>query len=77
VELAVLEAARRQGIAQALHDTLLAQVQQPKLALSTQVNNTAALAFYAKNGYRTLVNSVVFTPGLVSYTILGKELSRV
>jgi ADP-ribose pyrophosphatase YjhB (NUDIX family)/GNAT superfamily N-acetyltransferase len=77
VELAVLEAARRQGMAQALHDALVAGVQQPRLALSTQVNNTAALAFYAKNGYRTLVGSVIFTPGLVSYTILGKELARV
>ncbi len=76
VELGVLKAARQQGIAQALHGALLKTVTAPKIALSTQVNNTAALEFYRKNGYRTLLDSVVFTPGLVPYTILGKELPR-
>ena len=77
VELGVIKAVRRQGIAQALHDALLKTVTLPKIALSTQVNNTAALEFYRKNGYQTLLDSVVFTPGLVPYTILGKELPRV
>ncbi len=75
VELAVLGSARRKGVAQALHDALLKTVRQHKVALSTQVNNTAALAFYAKNGYTTLLKPVVFTAGLTPYTILGKELT--
>jgi GNAT superfamily N-acetyltransferase len=76
VELAVLEVARRNGIAQALHDALLQTVTLPKVALSTQLNNTPALEFYRKNGYKTLLDSVVFTPGLMPYTILGKELKQ-
>ncbi|MEY4529968.1 MAG: hypothetical protein RLZZ156_689 [Deinococcota bacterium] len=75
VELAVLQAAQRQGIAQSLHDALLQNVTHPKVVLSTQVNNRPALEFYRKNGYKTLLDSVVFTPGLVSYTILGKQLA--
>ncbi len=77
VELGVLEAARRQGVAQALHDALLQQVKQPRVALSTQINNIAALEFYRKNGYQTLLEQIEFTPGQVFYTILGKELLRI
>jgi 8-oxo-dGTP diphosphatase len=77
VELGVLAGARRQGMAQALHDALLQTATLPTVVLSTQVNNTAALEFYKKNGYSTLLESLVFTPGLIPYTILGKSLTRV
>lgn len=73
VELAVLESARRHGIAQALHDLLLQPVQQPQVVLSTQINNMAAIAFYRQNHYRTLLERIVFTPSYAPYIILGKQ----
>lgn len=72
IEFAVLEPFRRHGLGQALHDAVLKNVQQPNIALSTQVTNKAALGFYAKNGYTKLLDSIEFTPGLTPYSILSK-----
>ncbi len=76
VEIAVLRSHRQRGAASAMLEFLTKDLPHARAALSTQVSNAAAKAFYAKRGWHTLVPSMVFAPGQEPYTILGRSLNR-
>jgi 8-oxo-dGTP pyrophosphatase MutT (NUDIX family)/GNAT superfamily N-acetyltransferase len=75
-EIGVLRAHRQRGVASAMLEYLTRDLPHARAALSTQVSNAAARAFYAKHGWHTLVSSMIFAASHEPYTILGRELKR-
>jgi ADP-ribose pyrophosphatase YjhB (NUDIX family)/GNAT superfamily N-acetyltransferase len=76
VEIGVLKAHRQRGIASSMLEFLIRDLPHARAALSTQLSNTAARAFYAKHGWHALVQSMIFASGQEPYTILGRTLNR-
>jgi ribosomal protein S18 acetylase RimI-like enzyme len=74
MELGVMRAARRQGIAQALVNELLARQTHPRVLLSMQSDNRTGLAFYRATGWTTLVAQMSFGMGYLPYDILLHEV---
>lgn len=70
-ELAVLPAARRTGVGTALHDTLLGATERPAAVLSTRADSADALGFYARRGWRRLLDDVRFPGNDAGWVILG------
>ena len=74
VELHVRPSCRRRGIGRRLHDMLLEGLDSRTAVLSTQVDNTAAIALYEGRGWRKILEPIVFGPDYPPYRIMGKEL---
>jgi ribosomal protein S18 acetylase RimI-like enzyme len=70
MELGVIRAARRQGIAEALVAALLARQPHPQALLSMQSDNKGALAFYQATGWHTVAPQMSFGSGFAPYDIL-------
>lgn len=75
VELHVRPEYRRRGLGGALHDELLRGLDSPTAVLSTQIDNTPALALYGGRGWKVIVSEMRFSPGGVPYSILGLDLA--
>jgi GNAT superfamily N-acetyltransferase len=76
MELGIVRAARRQGIAQVLVDALLAQQRHPHALLSTQSENRSALAFYLATGWQVVAPKMSFGLGFASYDILWHPVTH-
>lgn len=74
IELAVLPAYRRRGIGRALLAGLLCGRRQTRAALSTQANNTPARSLYTAEGWRVLIDPMVFGTDVPDYVVLGRDL---
>jgi ribosomal protein S18 acetylase RimI-like enzyme len=55
VELGVHPSQRRRGLGGLLHDELLARAARPTAVLETDVDNDAAIAFYERRGWETII----------------------
>lgn len=75
VELHVRPRYRRRGLGTALHDDLLSGLESPTAVLSTQTDNDPALALYRERGWQVIVPEMRFSPGGVTYCILGLDLA--
>ncbi len=74
MELGVIRAARRRGIAQALVAELLARQPHPRALLSMQSDNLTGLAFYRATGWRTILEKMSFGVGFLPYDIMLHEV---
>jgi ribosomal protein S18 acetylase RimI-like enzyme len=72
MELGVIRAARRRGVAEALVDALLAGGGHPQALLSTQSDNRSALAFYRATGWQVVAPRMSFGAGFAPYDILWR-----
>jgi ribosomal protein S18 acetylase RimI-like enzyme len=75
VELHVRRALRRRGIGGALHDALLDGLESRTAVLSTQSDNSPALALYLGRGWQVVLEDIRFAPGGRPYYILGLDLA--
>jgi ribosomal protein S18 acetylase RimI-like enzyme len=73
-ELAVLPQWRRQGLGRRLINALLDDLPHQRAVLSTQCDNTVALALYRSLGWFTIIERMLFSLAGPEYTILGYEL---
>lgn len=73
VELGVHPDCRREGVATALHDAILADVQHETAVLTTGVDNAAAHAFYDELGWIHVWEPFRFEGGR-PMTVLGKPV---
>ncbi|MBA3822847.1 MAG: hypothetical protein H0X24_02945 [Ktedonobacterales bacterium] len=76
MELGIIRAARRQGIAEALVGAVLAQQPHPQALLSTQSDNRGALAFYLATGWHVVAPRMSFGLGFAPYDILWRPVMR-
>ena len=74
VELHVRPELQRRGIGGRLLDTILEALESPTALLSTQVDNTRALALYRGRGWRIVHEEIRFTPDGRAYHVLGREI---
>ena len=70
MELGIVRSARRHGIAEALVKGLLTQQGHPQALLSTQSDNSGALAFYLATGWHIVAPKMSFGFGFAPYDIL-------
>ena len=75
VELMVDRARRRRGLGRALHDHLLGDHVGPAV-LSTQVDNTEALALYRALGWQVVVPEIDLGGGDRAYCVLAVDVGR-
>lgn len=75
-ELAVVRAARGQGIGGALHDALLAGQPQRTAILSVNPQAAPAYRLYLGRGWETVVEPTFFREGNPAVRIMGLDLSR-
>ncbi|HWG84123.1 MAG TPA: GNAT family N-acetyltransferase [Deinococcales bacterium] len=73
-ELAVVPAHQGRRLGGLLHDLVLDGLPFRRATLSTQVSNTRARLFYERRSWRTLVPSMIFSPGGEPFTILGRDI---
>jgi GNAT superfamily N-acetyltransferase len=72
-ELAVLPEARRAGVGSAVHDAVLALTERPHAVLSTRSDAGDALAFYATQGWRTVLTALRFPGSDAPFAILVRD----
>lgn len=70
VELGVHPSRRRRGVAGRLHDELLARAARPTAVLATEVDNDAAVMFYERRGWETIIPELRL--GRL-YRVMGRE----
>jgi ribosomal protein S18 acetylase RimI-like enzyme len=74
VELQVHPDFRRGGIGGRLHDALLGGVSSPTAVLSTQRDNTAAVALYEARGWEVILGEIRFDDEGPPFVVLGCDL---
>ena len=74
MELGVAPEYRGRGIGGRLHDELLATASGTTAVLSTERSNERARRFYAKRGWKTLLEEISFGAGYPPFVVLGKRL---
>ena len=75
-ELAVIPAARGQGLGGQLHDALLRGLPYRTAVLSTLSAETPALRLYRRRGWVTLLDDFVFPGGTHPYAVMGLYLEK-
>ena len=70
-ELHVRSEFRRRGIGRRLHDELLVGAGGPTAVLSTQKDNTPALALYRERGWQLVLDEISFGAGYPPFCVLG------
>ena len=73
VELAVVAGAQRRGVGAALHDAVLGLTERPHAVLSARSDATAALAFYAAKGWRTIHDGLRFPGSDAPFAVLVRD----
>lgn len=75
-ELVVAAGHRNARLGARLHDAILASIDEPRAALSTQLTNTPAQRFYARHDWQTLVPAMTFWPAGEPFVILHRDPAR-
>jgi GNAT superfamily N-acetyltransferase len=76
MELGVVRAARRQGVALALVAELLARQPHPRALLSMQSDHRGGRAFYLATGWQVVIERMSFGPGYLPYDIFQHPVSH-
>ena len=75
-ELAVDPPYQGRGVGSRLHDAVLDGLPFDRALLSALADNGPVLRFYARRGWRVLLDELRFEPGRPVFSILGKELGQ-
>ena len=75
-EIAVDPPYQGRGIGSRLHDAVLEGLPFERALLSALADNAPVLDFYARRGWRVLLDELRFEPGRPVFSILGKELRQ-
>jgi ribosomal protein S18 acetylase RimI-like enzyme len=75
-EIAVDPPYQGRGVGSRLHDAILEGLPGDRILLSALADNAPVLRFYARRGWRVLLDELRFEPGRPVFSILGKELRQ-
>ena len=75
-EIAVDPPYQRRGVGSRLHDAVLEDLPYDRALLSALADNAPVLRFYARRGWRVLLDELRFEAGRPAFSILGKELRQ-
>ena len=75
-EIAVDPPYQGHGVGSRLHDAILEGLPGDRALLSALADNAPVLRFYARRGWRVLLDELRFEPGRPVFSILGKELRQ-
>ena len=75
-EIAVDPPWQGRGVGSRLHDAVLEGLPGDRALLSALADNAPVLRFYARRGWRVLLDELRFEPGRPVFSILGKELRQ-